>query len=56
MRTLPDLPFRLSDLDPSPRDAAPLPGQHNREIAAERGFAPADIDATARDGVLFCAS
>jgi crotonobetainyl-CoA:carnitine CoA-transferase CaiB-like acyl-CoA transferase len=50
---LPNLPFRFSDCDTSPRGPAPLLGQHNREIAAELGFSAGDIDAMARDGVLY---
>jgi len=50
---LPNLPFRFSDADTSPRGPAPLLGQHNREIAAELGFAANDIDAMQRDGVLY---
>ena len=48
-----NLPFRFSDADTSPRRPAPLLGQHNREIAAELGFSASDIDAMARDGVLY---
>jgi crotonobetainyl-CoA:carnitine CoA-transferase CaiB-like acyl-CoA transferase len=50
---LPNLPFRFSDCDTSPRGPAPLLGQHNREIAAELGFSANDIDAMQRDGVLY---
>ena len=50
---LPNLPFRFSDCDTSPRGPAPLLGQHNREIAADLGFAAQDIDAMVRDGVLY---
>jgi crotonobetainyl-CoA:carnitine CoA-transferase CaiB-like acyl-CoA transferase len=50
---LPNLPFRFSEGDTSPRRAAPLLGQHNREIAAELGFSAAEIDSMARDGVLY---
>jgi crotonobetainyl-CoA:carnitine CoA-transferase CaiB-like acyl-CoA transferase len=49
---MPNLPFRFSESDTSPKSVAPLMGQHNRDIAAEVGFRPADIDAMVRDGVL----
>ena len=35
---LPNLPFRFSDYDTSPRCPAPLLGQHNRDMAAELGY------------------
>ena len=50
---LPNLPFRFSDCDTSPRGPAPLLGQHNRAIAAELGFSAKDIEAMTRDGVLY---
>jgi crotonobetainyl-CoA:carnitine CoA-transferase CaiB-like acyl-CoA transferase len=50
---LPNLPFRFSDCDITCKVPAPLLGQHNREIAADLGFAAADIDAMVRDGVLY---
>ncbi|MCB2100284.1 MAG: CoA transferase [Rhodobacterales bacterium] len=50
---LPNLPFRLSACDTSPKGPAPLLGQHNRELAAEMGFAGDEIDAMVRDGVLY---
>jgi crotonobetainyl-CoA:carnitine CoA-transferase CaiB-like acyl-CoA transferase len=53
---LPNLPFRFSDGDTSPRGPAPLLGQHNREIAAELGFSKAEIEALSRDGVLYSES
>src|SRR5690606_5666351 len=46
-------PFRFSGCDTTIREPAPLMGQHNRQIAEELGFAPADIDAMVRDGVLY---
>lgn len=49
---LANLPFRFSDCDATPKAAAPLLGQHNRGIAANLGYAPADIDAMISDGVL----
>jgi hypothetical protein len=50
---LPNLPFRFSECDTSPRSPAPLLGQHNREIAAALGYAPDVVDAMLRDGVLY---
>lgn len=50
---LPNLPFRFSDYDTSPRCPAPLLGQHNRDVATELGYATAQIDAMVRDGVLY---
>jgi crotonobetainyl-CoA:carnitine CoA-transferase CaiB-like acyl-CoA transferase len=50
---LPNLPFRFSDCDTTPRCPAPLLGQHNREIAGEAGFSPVEIDAMERDDVLY---
>jgi crotonobetainyl-CoA:carnitine CoA-transferase CaiB-like acyl-CoA transferase len=50
---LANLPFRFSDCDATPKTAAPLLGQHNRNIAASVGYAPGDIDAMVKDGVLF---
>jgi len=50
---LPDLPFRFSDCDTSPRSVAPLLGQHNREIATRLGYSSGEIDALVADGVLY---
>jgi len=50
---LANVPFKFSDCDATVRTAAPLLGQHNREIAAELGFAPAEIDAMVNEGVLY---
>jgi crotonobetainyl-CoA:carnitine CoA-transferase CaiB-like acyl-CoA transferase len=50
---MPNLPFRFSECDTSPRSTAPLLGQHNRTIAADLGYSSADIDAMVRDGVLY---
>jgi crotonobetainyl-CoA:carnitine CoA-transferase CaiB-like acyl-CoA transferase len=50
---LPNLPFRFSDCDTSPRGVAPLLGQHNREIAAELGYSAAQVDALVAAGVLY---
>jgi len=53
---LPNLPFRFSDCDATPRGPAPLLGQHNREIAAELGLSAAEVDALVGDGVLYAAA
>jgi crotonobetainyl-CoA:carnitine CoA-transferase CaiB-like acyl-CoA transferase len=50
---LANVPFKFSDCDATVRVAAPLLGQHNREIAAQLGFAPAEVDAMVADGVLY---
>ncbi len=50
---LPNLPFRFSESDTSPRSVAPLLGQHNRDIAATLGYAKTEIDEMVRDGVLY---
>jgi crotonobetainyl-CoA:carnitine CoA-transferase CaiB-like acyl-CoA transferase len=50
---MPNLPFRFSDCDTSPKSLAPNLGQHNREIAASVGYSSAEIDAMERDGVLY---
>ena len=50
---LANIPFRFSDCDVTPARVAPLLGEHNREIAGELGFAPAEIDAMMNDGVLY---
>jgi crotonobetainyl-CoA:carnitine CoA-transferase CaiB-like acyl-CoA transferase len=51
--SLPDLPFRFSDCDTSPRSVAPLLGQHNRDVAARLGYSSDEIDALVADGVLY---
>jgi crotonobetainyl-CoA:carnitine CoA-transferase CaiB-like acyl-CoA transferase len=50
---LANVPFRFSGCDTTPRTAAPLLGQHNREIAAKLGFPAAEIEAMVADGVLY---
>jgi crotonobetainyl-CoA:carnitine CoA-transferase CaiB-like acyl-CoA transferase len=50
---LPNLPFRFSDCDTSPKSVAPLMGQHNRQIAADLGYTQSDIDTMIGDGVLY---
>ncbi len=52
---MPNLPFRFSECDTSPKSLAPNLGQHNREIAASVGYSAAEIDAMERDGVLYSA-
>jgi len=50
---LANVPFKFSDCDATPRTAAPLLGQHNREIATELGYSANDVDAMVTDGVLY---
>ena len=50
---LANIPFPMSGMDTTPRLVAPLLGQHNREIAAELGFATAEIERMVHDGVLY---
>ena len=50
---LPNLPFRFSDCDTTPRSVAPLMGQHNRLIAEELGYTQQEVAAMERDGVLY---
>ncbi len=50
---MPNLPFRFSECDTSPRSTAPLLGQHNRKIAAGLGYSSVEIEAMMRDGVLY---
>ena len=47
------LAVRFSDCDTSPKRTAPLLGEHNRAIAQRLGYAPADVDAMVRGGVLY---
>lgn len=49
---LPNLPFRFSDCDTTPRRVAPLLGQHNVEIARELGIAESEIAAMKRENIL----
>jgi crotonobetainyl-CoA:carnitine CoA-transferase CaiB-like acyl-CoA transferase len=39
---MPNLPFRFSECDTSPRWVAPALGEHHREVAAELGFSEPD--------------
>jgi crotonobetainyl-CoA:carnitine CoA-transferase CaiB-like acyl-CoA transferase len=50
---MPNLPFRFSDCDTTPRSVAPLMGQHNRDIAMDLGYSGDDIDTMVKDGVLY---
>ena len=50
---LPNLPFRFSDCDTSPRSPAPLLGQHNRQVAASLGYSKGEIAAMESAGVLY---
>jgi crotonobetainyl-CoA:carnitine CoA-transferase CaiB-like acyl-CoA transferase len=50
---LPNLPFRFSDWDTTPKVPAPLLGQHNTEIARELGYGEVEIEGMVRDGVLY---
>lgn len=50
---LANLPFRFSDCDTTPKTAAPLLGQHNRDIAKALGYSSADIQAMEAEGVLY---
>jgi crotonobetainyl-CoA:carnitine CoA-transferase CaiB-like acyl-CoA transferase len=50
---LPNLPFRFSDCDTSPKSCAPLMGQHNRDIATDLGYSGSDIARLEGDGVLY---
>ena len=50
---LPNLPFRFSECDTSPRSVAPLMGQHNRDIAESLGYSKSEIDTMVGDGVLY---
>jgi crotonobetainyl-CoA:carnitine CoA-transferase CaiB-like acyl-CoA transferase len=50
---MPNLPFRFSDCDTSPRSTAPLMGQHNSDIAKELGFEGREVEAMIADGVLY---
>ena len=50
---LPNLPFRFSGCDTSPRSPAPLMGQHNAVIARELGYSDAEIAALRAAGVFY---
>jgi crotonobetainyl-CoA:carnitine CoA-transferase CaiB-like acyl-CoA transferase len=53
---MPNLPFRSSGYDAPAPAAAPLLGQHNRNIAAGLGYSEAAIDTLIQDGVLYAES
>ncbi len=48
-----NLPFHFSECDTTLTAAAPLLGQHNRDIASKLGYSAAEIDALVKDGVLY---
>jgi len=51
--TLPNVPFRFSDVDTTPRGPAPLLGQHNQEILCTiLGYSPSQAAEMERGGVL----
>lgn len=50
---LPNLPFRFSDCDTTPKKRAPFLGEHNVAIARSLGVAEAEIEAMVKDGVLY---
>lgn len=50
---LPNVPFRFSDVDVTPRTAAPLIGQHNREVLSTLGYSVEQIEALEGAGVLY---
>ena len=50
---MPNVPFRFSDVDVLPLAAAPLLGQHNREVLTAVGYSDAELDELERDGVLY---
>ncbi len=50
---LPNLPFKFSDADATPRTPAPLLGQHNREVLCTiLGYSPVQVTEMEKDGVL----
>ena len=48
-----NLPFHFSGCDTTIRSAAPLLGQHNKEIASRLGYSAEEIEAMVGDGVLY---
>lgn len=50
---LANLPYHFSGCDTTIAEAAPLLGQHNREVAAELGYSAEQIAALVEDGVLY---
>jgi crotonobetainyl-CoA:carnitine CoA-transferase CaiB-like acyl-CoA transferase len=52
--TMPNVPFKFSDVDVTPRRPAPLLGEHNREILSTLlRYAPAEVADLERDGALY---
>jgi crotonobetainyl-CoA:carnitine CoA-transferase CaiB-like acyl-CoA transferase len=52
--TMPNVPFKSSEVDAIPRTPAPLMGQHNREILSTLlGYALAEVVDLERDGALY---
>jgi crotonobetainyl-CoA:carnitine CoA-transferase CaiB-like acyl-CoA transferase len=50
---LPGLPVSLDGARPTLRRQPPGAGEHSREVAAEAGLTPAEIEALVRDGLLW---
>jgi crotonobetainyl-CoA:carnitine CoA-transferase CaiB-like acyl-CoA transferase len=50
--TMPNYPIRFSAAQVGPRGPAPMLGEHSREIAAELGYSPDEIELRIRSGVL----
>lgn len=50
---LANLSSRFSGCDTTITAAAPLLGQHNRDVAVERGYSSGEIDTMIADGVLY---
>lgn len=48
-----NLPYHFSECDTTLMTAAPLLGQHNRDIAARLGYSETEIDSMVCDGVLY---
>ncbi len=48
-----NLPFHFSGCDTTIRSAAPLLGQHNKEVASRLGYSQEAIESMVRDGVLY---
>ena len=48
-----NLPFHFSECDTTIRSAAPLLGQHNKEVASRLGYSAEEIEAMVGDGVLY---
>ena len=48
-----NLPYHFSECDTTITTAAPLLGQHNRDIATRLGYSPEQIEAMVGEGVLY---